>query len=231
MIYHPLCEKRAPKLVESQPVLDYSDLLSQRGQLKLGVLSDTHIPFRLSALPDSVETGLQGADVILHAGDLEDTDLITRLARIAPTHAVSGNLHWTFAHGITDASLPKSVSLRAGPHKLWMTHGHLRFGYTFLDKLDIGARLLLRMLRLPVAGKSLAMVNARLLQRLMQRKPADASIVVFGHSHGPLAQDHDGVLYFNPGAVTGADRGLAKPSIGRLILHADGHVDASHIPL
>ncbi len=61
---------------------------------KIGVLSDSHIPFRLSCLPDQVSAYFSDCDQIIHAGDLEDTSLIAQLGRIAPVHAVAGNIHW-----------------------------------------------------------------------------------------------------------------------------------------
>ena len=56
------------------------------------VLSDTHIR-RGSArrLPDAAYPYLEGADVILHAGDIVVPDVLDELRGFAPVHAVLGN--------------------------------------------------------------------------------------------------------------------------------------------
>jgi uncharacterized protein len=56
------------------------------------VLADTHIrrgsPRRL---PGSVYAALEGADLVLHAGDVVSGELLEELGRFAPTVAVLGN--------------------------------------------------------------------------------------------------------------------------------------------
>ncbi len=53
----------------------------------VGVISDTHSRIRPSALK-----ALHGSDVILHAGDIGSADVITALKKIAPVHAIHGNI-------------------------------------------------------------------------------------------------------------------------------------------
>jgi hypothetical protein len=55
------------------------------------VLADTHVRGDLAAIPDVVWAEAEGADVILHAGDVVTAGLLERLAGCAPTHAVLGN--------------------------------------------------------------------------------------------------------------------------------------------
>jgi putative phosphoesterase len=56
------------------------------------VLADTHVRSGAhNALPDQVYALLDGADVILHAGDVVSQQLLDDLARYAPVHAVLGN--------------------------------------------------------------------------------------------------------------------------------------------
>jgi putative phosphoesterase len=54
---------------------------------KLGVISDTHGLLRPEALD-----ALRGTDLIIHAGDVGEPDILTRLGEIAPTVAVRGNV-------------------------------------------------------------------------------------------------------------------------------------------
>ena len=52
----------------------------------IGIISDTH-----GQLPDSVADAFGGVNLILHAGDIGDPDIIDALKKIAPTIAVRGN--------------------------------------------------------------------------------------------------------------------------------------------
>ncbi|MCS6848092.1 MAG: metallophosphoesterase family protein [Anaerolineae bacterium] len=191
-------------------------VIELNGCRRIGVLADTHIPHRLSEMPPQVYELLRGSDAILHAGDLETTDILPPLQAIAPTYAVRGNLHWQFSTGLHDQDLPLCLTLRAGRHVIWMTHGHISFAHSLMDKFTgIGGR------------HSLSHINQKLIARLARLKPPEATIVVFGHSHLSCAVRLDGALYFNPGAVsTSAEtRSRESPRIGRLTLHDDGRVD------
>jgi len=55
------------------------------------VLSDTHSPRRWKGLPAAVAQHLEGADAILHAGDVCTSDVLELLSGWAPVHAVMGN--------------------------------------------------------------------------------------------------------------------------------------------
>ncbi|HSV30712.1 MAG TPA: YfcE family phosphodiesterase [Atribacteraceae bacterium] len=58
---------------------------------KIAVLSDTHIPVQADDLSDRVWRMIEGADMVLHAGDLVAVRLLDRLETIAPVKAVQGN--------------------------------------------------------------------------------------------------------------------------------------------
>lgn len=53
----------------------------------LGIISDTHGLLR----PEAIIT-LQGAEQIIHAGDVGDPEILTALAQIAPVAAIRGNV-------------------------------------------------------------------------------------------------------------------------------------------
>jgi predicted phosphodiesterase len=103
-----------------------------------------------------------------------------------------------------------------------MTHGHISFTYSVLDKLK-GFQ----------EQRSMARVNEALVARLARMKPANANIVIFGHSHLSCATTLDGTLYFNPGAVSASAEKKAKqgPRIGLLHLCDDGTVEYEWKPL
>jgi hypothetical protein len=59
--------------------------------VKVVVLSDTHSPRRWKGLPAAVAQHLDGADAILHAGDVCTADVLELLSGWATVHAVMGN--------------------------------------------------------------------------------------------------------------------------------------------
>ncbi len=54
---------------------------------RIGVISDTHGLLREEAL-----AALRGSELILHAGDVGDQQILTRLGELAPVFAVRGNI-------------------------------------------------------------------------------------------------------------------------------------------
>lgn len=58
---------------------------------------------------------------------------------------------------------------------------------------------------------------------------AGLEVVVFGHSHEPLAETHDGVLWFNPGSA-GPERFSLPVSLGFLEVEG-GQVRHRHVQL
>lgn len=79
----------------------------------IGVISDTHGLLR----PEALEP-LQGADLIIHAGDVGDQRILDRLAAIAPVHAVRGNTD----HGPFGAALPHDAVVRWRGKLLYVLH-------------------------------------------------------------------------------------------------------------
>ncbi|MGI6097446.1 MAG: metallophosphoesterase family protein [Dethiobacteria bacterium] len=59
--------------------------------MKVGVLSDTHIPTRARALPSRIYEIFADVDMILHAGDIADESVLEELKTLAPIEAVAGN--------------------------------------------------------------------------------------------------------------------------------------------
>lgn len=59
---------------------------------KIGVISDTHIPIRANSIPKKVFDYFKDVDLILHAGDLVQLNVIEELKKIAPVIAVKGNM-------------------------------------------------------------------------------------------------------------------------------------------
>ena len=56
-------------------------------RMKLGIISDTH-----GYLDPQIHSIFQGVEAIIHAGDIEDEDILIELQAIAPVTAVRGNM-------------------------------------------------------------------------------------------------------------------------------------------
>lgn len=80
------------------------------------VIADTHMPRRAGTLPGDLIPHLQRADLILHAGDLVDPELLEELAAHAPTRAVRGNLD------PPEAGLPETLEFEFGGARVAMIH-------------------------------------------------------------------------------------------------------------
>ena len=62
--------------------------------MKIGVVSDTHIPTRASHLPEEVMRALQYVNIILHAGDFISYQVYEGLQHLARVEAVAGNMDY-----------------------------------------------------------------------------------------------------------------------------------------
>lgn len=60
-------------------------------RMRVGVLSDTHIPEAGRDLPREVYDALRGCDAILHGGDITISRVLDRLEVLAPVYAAMGN--------------------------------------------------------------------------------------------------------------------------------------------
>ena len=52
--------------------------------MKIGVLSDTHIPDRAQDIPKDILENFKGVDMIIHVGDLIDLSVLDKLKNICP---------------------------------------------------------------------------------------------------------------------------------------------------
>jgi len=59
--------------------------------MRIGLISDTHIPEACEHLPERVFEVFAGIDLVMHAGDVYVNRVLDELARIAPVIAALGN--------------------------------------------------------------------------------------------------------------------------------------------
>jgi len=180
--------------------------------MKLGIISDTHIPDRVRRLHPQVLPLFReaGVSAILHAGDVSSPGVLRQLGELAPVYAVRGNRDWVLLR-----RLPLVQQLVFGGVSVVLTHGHGRWQEYLVDKADY----LLNGLQ-----------PDRFQNRLLAAFPK-TRIIVFGHIHRPLNLWVGEQLLFNPGSPHFPDRKSNALSIGLIHIPAEGEVKGEIVRL
>jgi putative phosphoesterase len=153
--------------------------------MRIGLISDTHIPTAGRELWPQVYEALRGVDLIMHAGDLHDPVVLDWLEPLAPVLAVSGNGDY----GGWQRTVPPSDP-RLRESRVLALDGEATGG----RPLRIG---LVHDLPLPEAPP------LRTLEGLMDHffgGPVD--VIVRGSTHAAEITTIRGVLIVNPGSPT-----------------------------
>ncbi|MCX5705082.1 MAG: metallophosphoesterase family protein [Candidatus Omnitrophica bacterium] len=88
--------------------------------MRIGVISDTHIPAKAKEIPKEVLEAFKKVDMVIHAGDLVDLSVLDQLKEVCPNVlAVYGNMD---PEAVSE-KLPQRIVLNAGNFKIGVTHG------------------------------------------------------------------------------------------------------------
>ena len=88
--------------------------------MRVGIISDTHIPEVARAVPRQVADAFRGVDLILHAGDIYSLSVLDDLERIAPVLACLGDDdHFSLAR---DHRVKTRQVLELEGHTVWVVH-------------------------------------------------------------------------------------------------------------
>lgn len=91
--------------------------------MRIGVISDTHIPDRANEIPDNILEEFANVDMIIHAGDLVDIRVLARLKETCSNVvAVLGNMDSDKLKEI----LPPKTIITAGKFRIGIMHGYGR---------------------------------------------------------------------------------------------------------
>jgi hypothetical protein len=84
----------------------------------VAIVADTHIPSRASGIPEWVQTEIEAADHVVHAGDFDSAEAYETVTELsAELTAVTGNMD---PHGL---DLPAVTTLSIGGVSFVVTHG------------------------------------------------------------------------------------------------------------
>ncbi len=177
---------------------------------RVGLLSDTHMPERCVALPEAIFDLFRGVDLILHAGDVGELWVLDRLSGVAPVVAVHGNDDSRAAQ----RELPYQQVVAVAGLRLLLWHSH------YPDPAEDRAN------RSDAWGPILA-------RQAERGRRAGAGVVVYGHTHVPMARRYGGRLLINPGALASGNLWTrqARQTVAVLSIGADGLLSVSHVDL
>lgn len=144
--------------------------------MRIGLISDTHVPEAGRQLPGQVFEVLRGVDLVLHAGDMHVIEVLDWLDRIAPTLGARGN-------GDGDGFRPPFPD-----NDPRVKAAHL----LFLAGLRVGL-----VHGFPMPGDTPWITQDALMQRSFGGR---VDVIVCGDTHVPVVQTHEGVLLVNPGS-------------------------------
>lgn len=88
--------------------------------MRIGLISDTHIPEAAKSLPHKVKDIFKGVDLIMHAGDIYDVRVLDELESVAPVLAAQGDDDGIDV--INDPRVKARHSLVLNGLNFWLTH-------------------------------------------------------------------------------------------------------------
>jgi putative phosphoesterase len=169
--------------------------------MKIGVLADTHIPDRCRRLPPRVFEIFSSVEIVLHAGDITNMDLLQQLQeRVSLTFAVYGDRDPVPVRTF----LQETHLLEFGGVRIGLIHGNRGFGAEFGDR---------------VRGFFRPQPLTRAFFDYLLGRFSNVDAIVFGHTHAPYAKTHEGVFLFNPGSFVPRS---GMPSVGLLEIDTRG---------
>ncbi|AJY76699.1 metallophosphoesterase family protein [Paenibacillus beijingensis] len=92
--------------------------------MKVGIVSDTHMPRKSKELPKSLMKGFRDVELIIHCGDWTTGEVVKALESIAPVEGVTGNGD----SKEIEERFGWSKIIRAGGLAIGIVHGHLGIG-------------------------------------------------------------------------------------------------------
>lgn len=147
--------------------------------MRIGLISDTHIPEARKELWPQVFEAFRGVDLILHGGDLHELSVLDALERVAPVFAARGNGE--------DGSGGRAVQ---------PDDPRLREAWTLeLEGLRVGLTH-----AVPIPEIPPHFTLARAMERYFPGERPD--VIVYGDTHVEAIDTIDGILCVNPGSPT-----------------------------
>ena len=102
--------------------------------MRIGLISDTHIPDHAKELPAQLKEVFDGVDLILHAGDVYDVAVLDELERIAPILVAEGD---DDSEVLSDSRVKKEQILTVDGVTIWLIHEKPQSWYQNKQRPDV----------------------------------------------------------------------------------------------
>ena len=169
--------------------------------MRIGLISDTHIPVDAKKLPEQLPRAFHNVDLILHAGDVYAPSVLTELGTIAPLLAARGDDD----HGdvLRNERMKREHILTVEDITIWLFHEY--------RKESLGA-------------------NGTWYKQSGEKFQKNPDVIVYGHTHRAALFNYGSVLTVTPGSATFPNY-IRKPGTVGLLTVKSGRVEARIIPL
>ena len=173
--------------------------------VRIGLISDTHIPEAGPELPKEVFQAFEGVDLIMHAGDMHVIQVLDWLEVVAPVVGALGNGDVPDSMSKTRPGIPPDPRVKEAP-------------VVVVEGLTIGM-----VHYFPVPGDLPWLTQQEFLDRYFIER---LDVVVCGHTHKALIVENEGLLIVNPGSPTLPDNLTNILGNVGILEIADGKVEA-----
>lgn len=141
------------------------------------LIGDTHIPEAAEDLPGKFWEEVKDSDIVLCTGDITDEKILDRMMEHSKVRAVGGEDDWM--------QLPQQDVVQVEGAKLGLIHGHQLGDLDFSSGEEDGKRI----------------------EKLVElAEMLNVEVLVTGHTHQPFRTEKEGIVLFNPGTATGAEK-------------------------
>jgi uncharacterized protein len=170
--------------------------------MRIGLLSDTHIPDAAKALPmPELRAAFKGVDLIMHGGDIYYRSVLEDLSQIAPVIAAQGDDD--YGSTIMDDRVKEKHILHIDGHCVWLIHERPKM---FTPPP-------------PLYRRASEFKNMEIPE-----------VVVFGHLHKTVVESYEGMLLVSPGSPTFLHYKQGLGTVGILNIN-DGKIDVNILQL
>jgi putative phosphoesterase len=172
--------------------------------MRIGLISDTHIPESFPDLFPQIIDSFRDVDVILHAGDLHKLDVVDQLNELAPIYVARGNGDDGSGGRVP---VPEDERIR----EAWLLEWEgVTIGMTHY---------------VPVPEMPPNLTVSRWVERFFPEKKPD--VIIYGDTHVESIDTVDNILCINPGSPTYPHNLSAQMGTIGFLEVQEGQVDAS----
>jgi putative phosphoesterase len=163
--------------------------------VKIGLISDTHVPTTMDSPPSQILQAFDSVDLILHAGNIHVPRVLDWLEQVAPVKA-SGSTDSDHPERHQSFSMECAEDPRVAPLQILELEGY---------RVGVANNLLLHgmndEIRPGEIGRHLERRPSLSFREMVQNFfGVSLDVVVFGRTTFAMVEDHQGILFVNPGS-------------------------------